>query len=291
MIRIVDELGNPLGETKVDQVPIELVALSLTGIDIRSGLLTLGGPWSDLPEDALYILQYSHDGEHWLALASQRGAPIEEVEPAVFGRLPGSDNGFTRILISAGWSGGIVDGPVIALPNKAPVLTLQLPLDQAAYAINELVETMATALDPEDRDLSDQIEWSSSIDGALGVRASVATWTLSAGNHQITASVTDSDGLSSQMSSNIMVAADLVQAILTAEDQEFIALYLTPPAGNSDDGSANGESGPSTGPQAQPNEPNSDGGGGFPLLPIGLVLLVGAGAGYFLRIRPKMTRN
>ena len=121
LIRVVDRDGATLGETTADTVPIELVALELTGIDTDSGAVDLVGPWESLSAEATHVLQYSADGAHWLTLGARRGAPITQVDPGVFDRLPGSDAGRTRILLSAGWAGGVVEGPMIEVPNKAPL--------------------------------------------------------------------------------------------------------------------------------------------------------------------------
>ena len=279
-IRVVDSDGTPLGETRADTVPIELVTLSLTSVDTQTGLILLEGPWDSLPDETTHVLQYSADGAHWLTLAARRDAPITQVDPGVFDRLPGSTAGQTRILLSTGWAGGSVDGPNIGIPNKAPVIMLQLPLDQAAYALNELVEMSASALDPEDRDLTDHIEWESSLDGPLGTGPSVATWTLSAGEHTMTASVTDSAGLTSRRNVSIVVSGQVVQAVLSDADRQIIALHLTAP-----------EDGPGQPPttvadtSAQPEAPGDEGGGGFPAVPVVIVVLAVLGGGVFWRSR------
>ncbi len=64
------------------------------------------------------------------------------------------------------------------------------------------VALLAVASDPQDGDLSSAVTWRSSLDGAITSPA-----TLRAGSHTLTASVTDSSGLSAQASVQVTVLA------------------------------------------------------------------------------------
>jgi hypothetical protein len=79
-------------------------------------------------------------------------------------------------------------GPV----DTPPVVTITAPADGSTFTVGDLVTFTGTATDAEDGDLSGSLNWTSSIDGALGSGASVATSGLSVGVHSITAEVTDS---------------------------------------------------------------------------------------------------
>ncbi|MCP4666005.1 MAG: hypothetical protein GY849_06530, partial [Deltaproteobacteria bacterium] len=75
--------------------------------------------------------------------------------------------------------------------NVAPAVAISAPEDNASVSEDDAPFTLtATASDPEDGDLSADIQWTSSLDGAIA-----SPTTLSAGAHTITASATDSDGL------------------------------------------------------------------------------------------------
>ena len=213
-------LGGTTVPDGVDSWPTEIVSMDLSGSE---GALDLIGPWDSFPDDTMYVLQYSADGEHWLPLATQTGTPITEFDPTVWDRLPGSEEGQLRMLASSGWSGTVIDGPTVNVADKAPVITLQLPVDGWTYATNELVEMAASALDPEDRNVTESIQWTSSIDGPLGQGGAVATWELSAGEHLITASVADSAGQVSFVTSTVTVDGTMVQAQFNESDLEFIA--------------------------------------------------------------------
>ncbi|HSF93499.1 MAG TPA: S8 family serine peptidase, partial [Thermohalobaculum sp.] len=82
-----------------------------------------------------------------------------------------------------------------ATPNDTPVTTVTAPANGSAFDLGVQVTFTGTATDTEDGDLSAQIAWSSSLDGAIGTGAGVSTSGLRAGTHTITASATDSGGL------------------------------------------------------------------------------------------------
>ena len=67
------------------------------------------------------------------------------------------------------------------------------------------VSFSGSASDPEDGNLSGGLSWSSSLDGSIGSGASFSTSGLSVGSHTITASVTDSGGLSDSAQVSITV--------------------------------------------------------------------------------------
>ena len=68
------------------------------------------------------------------------------------------------------------------------------PKDNATLPVNAAVRFEASGSDAEDGDLSYRIVWTSSRDGELG-RTAIFTRQLSAGEHTITASITDSNGV------------------------------------------------------------------------------------------------
>jgi YD repeat-containing protein len=78
--------------------------------------------------------------------------------------------------------------PIVAITSPSPFKPLNLDVGQA-FAL------FAYAVDLADDDLSASILWTSSIDGHLGTGPTLSSPALSLGSHVITASVTDSDGL------------------------------------------------------------------------------------------------
>ncbi|MFQ5528520.1 MAG: M36 family metallopeptidase [Thermoanaerobaculia bacterium] len=80
--------------------------------------------------------------------------------------------------------------------NAPPTVTITAPADNSKFDLFFPVTFSGTANDPEDGDISAGLAWTSDLDGAIGTGASFTTSSLSEGRHQITASVTDSGGLS-----------------------------------------------------------------------------------------------
>ena len=99
----------------------------------------------------------------------------------------------SAIATDSGGLSGIDTITVIITPhvNIAPVVNISVPGDEATYSAKEGAITFAaTAIDPEDGDITGSINWSSDIDGAF-----TSPFALSDGEHVVTASATDSGGL------------------------------------------------------------------------------------------------
>lgn len=109
-------------------------------------------------------------------------------------------------------SGSTDDGVVDEPTNTAPVITITSPASGTTAETGQIITFTATAQDNEDGDLSSAISWQSSLDGAIGTTviasegSNTMTTTLSAGSHEITASVSDTQGSS---------ANDVVQLSIT----------------------------------------------------------------------------
>jgi hypothetical protein len=105
-------------------------------------------------------------------------------------------------------SGGLSDTDTITVivnPNTPPVVTITAPPSGSTYNEGDPITFVGNATDAQDGDLSASISWTSSINGILGTGASITTSTLSVGTHTITASVTDSGGLSGSDSITVTV--------------------------------------------------------------------------------------
>ncbi|HTL52976.1 MAG TPA: S8 family serine peptidase, partial [Planctomycetota bacterium] len=90
---------------------------------------------------------------------------------------------------------------IVAAP---PTLTISAPADGATCYNNAPVTLTAAASDPLDGDLGTTIQWSSSLAGALGTGASLSV-PLALGDHTITASVINTNGLTASASRLIHV--------------------------------------------------------------------------------------
>jgi subtilisin len=90
--------------------------------------------------------------------------------------------------------------------NYPPTIAIVDPVSTSDYSVNQQIIFSGSAQDPEDGDLSNSIQWSSNIDGYLGVGNTISS-TLSNGKHTIEASVTDSENLSGSATISIKVSA------------------------------------------------------------------------------------
>ncbi|MEM1205214.1 MAG: PKD domain-containing protein [Acidobacteriota bacterium] len=141
-----------------------------------------------------------------------------------------------------------------ASPNTAPSASISAPANGASFEQGASVTFTGSAGDAEDGDLSASLSWSSSIDGALGTGASVATSALSVGSHTITASVTDSGGLSASTT----VAVTVTQPTVTDQTATFDGALQAPKCGTvgkSCDSAALLDGRGTKGPE--PNQPNT----------------------------------
>lgn len=86
--------------------------------------------------------------------------------------------------------------------NTAPSVTITAPTNDTSIDEGTQLTLSGVASDKEEGDLSANISWSSSLDGSLAT-----TTNLSVGTHTITASVSDSDGLTATDQINLTVTA------------------------------------------------------------------------------------
>jgi len=92
--------------------------------------------------------------------------------------------------------------------NTPPSANINSPSNGATFTQGDSVSFSGSANDNEDGNLSSSLVWTSSRDGQIGTGASFSTSSLSVGSHTITASVSDSEGLSDSDSVSITVESD-----------------------------------------------------------------------------------
>lgn len=92
----------------------------------------------------------------------------------------------------------------ITIQNTGPTVSISAPT-AGTYTQGSAISFAGSASDAQDGSLSGSISWSSSKDGALGTGASFSKSNLTVGSHVITASVTDSGGLSATATVTITV--------------------------------------------------------------------------------------
>ena len=100
-------------------------------------------------------------------------------------------------------------------PNAPPAVTVTSPVSGSSFDEGTAISFSGTANDPEDGNLSGALTWSSSLAGTIGSGASF-TATLGIGTHTVTASVTDSGGLTGSDAINVIVNAAPPVVTITA---------------------------------------------------------------------------
>jgi len=89
--------------------------------------------------------------------------------------------------------------------NKVPVLSILTPADDISITQGDPLVLTGTAVDDEDGDISDTLLWASDLDGELGSGSTLTINSLNVGSHLITASATDSGGLSNSSTVSVIV--------------------------------------------------------------------------------------
>ena len=90
--------------------------------------------------------------------------------------------------------------------NRPPAITITAPGAGASIAESTVVLLRSSATDPEDGVLGGSaVDWTSSLDGPLGTGDSLTVPTLSAGNHGLSATATDSRGVTTTATVTITV--------------------------------------------------------------------------------------
>ncbi|SLM29234.1 exported hypothetical protein [Desulfamplus magnetovallimortis] len=114
--------------------------------------------------------------------------------------------------------------------NTAPVAAITSPTTDVSFNVGETITFQGTGTDAEDTTLTDSsLVWTSSIDGAMGTGGTISTNTLSAGEHTITLTVTDTAGSATSAFIIITVGGDTstptVQITSPADSSSATATY------------------------------------------------------------------
>ncbi|HXV59211.1 MAG TPA: Ig-like domain-containing protein [Vicinamibacteria bacterium] len=112
----------------------------------------------------------------------------------------GLSPGLHRVTAWVADHGGLIGSAQIALTvvvGSPPSVTINAPASGSIFDSGESIDFTGTASDAEDGVLTAEISWSSNLDGEFGTGGSITHGTLSLGQHTITATVTDTEGLAS----------------------------------------------------------------------------------------------
>ncbi len=178
------------------------------GENLTSAEVTLHWQGSDLDGNALsYAIQYSRDnGDTWQTLVTDW---TQESYSVGLEELGETNQGLMRVLVSDGFNAAsdTSDGTFTA-PNHPPTVIISSPFDHAQYSGVQNILFEGTGQDVEDGQLdSASLTWSSSVDGFLGAGnpLSLDASTLSLGEHKITLTASDANGLSGSASLIIVI--------------------------------------------------------------------------------------
>ncbi len=124
--------------------------------------------------------------------------------------------------VAVGCGGGEdgVTGPTPApRPNEAPAATIERPDAGASFEAGDPVSFEGSADDPEDGTLTGgSLTWVSDVDGPIGTGQSVTTADLSADEHTVTLTATDSEGATDSARISISVSRPPSASITAPED-------------------------------------------------------------------------
>jgi hypothetical protein len=190
--------------------PVVTITAPVTGtrIFVDRGLRLQGTAIDFVDGDLSRTLVWASDREGFLG----RGASVTTTALRV-----GTHTVTAVATDSAGLIGQSERTVVVRPPNVAPQVTIQVPAAPSWVVEGNPLVLAATALDLEDGNLSQDLRWTSSLDGPLGASATLVVGHLSVGAHDITAGVTDRDGATASASVPVKVGPRTI-ALAAAAD-------------------------------------------------------------------------
>ena len=142
--------------------------------------------------------------------------------------LPGTSQGRLRVVASDGFNRTAADVPgQLVIANHAPSVMITCPATNAVYAGEQQVVLRASAYDLEDGLLQDtNLVWRSSLDGILATGAAITfpATERSEGDHVLTVTATDSQGLTNAATVNIRVLRQPPPELAVGRENENVTL-------------------------------------------------------------------
>jgi hypothetical protein len=203
------------GEETLLSVPVSAGAPQVTVLSPNGGETWSSGPaaisWAGSDPDGdplVYTVEYSRDGgESWALLGDRISGTALALDTAT---LAGGPAALVRVTATDGVNTARdVSDAAFQVAGRAPQVAIIAPVDGAAVPVGAQVVFDAVAFDPEDGDPApDRFVWTSSLDGELGRGPQLWGLVLSAGEHTITLTVTDSSGQAGSASVTLIVQND-----------------------------------------------------------------------------------
>jgi uncharacterized repeat protein (TIGR01451 family) len=174
-----------------------------------SGQMNISWVGSDANPSAnlTYTILYSADGgTNWQTLAVDWPSESYSLDSTP---LPASTQGVIEIMASDGFNNSApAYSASFTILNHPPTVYINAPLNDTLFVADDQIFLDATVIDPQDGTLNGaSVQWTSSIDGALGSGdvINLEADSLSEGVHTITVTATDSLGLTNSATVTIIV--------------------------------------------------------------------------------------
>jgi hypothetical protein len=136
---------------------------------------------------------YAADGKHYVPVATDLRRRSTRID---LSELGGGRRAALRVVVSDGVLTDKDTSKRHRVPAKPPRVSIASPADGAALTEAEPVQLVASVVDPQDIPFrSSNVVWTSSIAGDLGRGAAIAA-SLPSGKQELTATATNSHGLS-----------------------------------------------------------------------------------------------
>jgi hypothetical protein len=202
--------GASVGEFSRSQNSPTINIVYPNGGEYLSGqTVTLSWTSADIDGDILsHVIQYSRDGgATWETLTADWPHQAYQVNLSELGE---SNSGLIRVTASDGFNvESDTSDSTFTTPNNPPEAHIHSPFDGQAFIGVENVILAGSAVDREEEHLiGSSLEWTSDLDGFIGTGDNflINASQLSDGNHTITLTATDSGGLTSTASVNVVIS-------------------------------------------------------------------------------------
>jgi hypothetical protein len=174
---------------------------------VGTGKQTISWKASDADRNPLsFLVQYSPDGgTTWQGLAANLQTDSLEFDADY---LPGSGQGLIRVVATDGLNTTQVVSQPIVVDPKGPQVSIGAPQDGQTFDVGAPIILRGLATDVQDGPLSGAtLRWTSDQGASLGSGLQQIATTLPVGDHVITLTATDREGLTASASVHITVGA------------------------------------------------------------------------------------